>query len=101
MSKAEALALKRERLLERSGQLRARWAGHAAAVAPALGAADAVSHSVRWLKANPQWLIGAGTLILVLKPRRTFRLARRTFFAWQGWLRLRPLLVERGLLRAK
>lgn len=83
------LALKRQRLQLQAAEQRLRLAHALAAAAPALALGDRVRAGWHWCRAHPEWLAGAGLLLLVLRPRACWRWARRGFFAWRALRRLR------------
>lgn len=77
------LALRRARLLERSAALRTALVDDARAFLPALRAVDAGAAGWRWLRAHPQWLVGAAVALAVARPRRGLRWAMRGWSAWR------------------
>lgn len=97
MNEGRALALARRQgqLLERSAMLRAQVAQHSQPWQQALGHVDEARERARsgwdWLRAHPEVPAAAVALLLVLRPRRTLRLAwrwgRRGLFAWRLWRR--------------
>lgn len=94
-SVALELALKKQRIQIAGEGLRRDFARHAAGLAPAFCAADCAVESARWLRRNPQLVVAAGVALLVARPRRAWRWARRSFVAWQAWQKLRTLLERR------
>lgn len=90
------------RLLElavRKGELKARCAQQrdtlAASVWPvekALGAADSALLGVDWLKRHPGTVGVVVAAAVILRPRRSWRWARRGFVLWSGWQALRKRL---------
>ena len=89
------LALKKQRLQIAAGGLRADFGRYAAGLAPAFGVADCAVEGVRWVRHNPQLVVAAGVALLVIRPKRAWRWARRAFIGWQAWLRLRDFLERR------
>ncbi|MCX7164163.1 MAG: YqjK-like family protein [Rhodocyclales bacterium] len=89
------LALKKQRLQIASESLRIDFGRHAAALAPVFGAADRAVEGVRWVRRNPQLVVAAGVALLVARPQRAWRWARRAFVGWQAWLKLRDYLDHR------
>jgi hypothetical protein len=51
---------------------------------------------VRWLRRNPQLVVGAGVALAVVRPKRAWRWGRRAFVGWQLWRKLRDLLDRRA-----
>lgn len=91
------LIQRREELLLRSAELRRRLGEQTRPLRAPLAVADRTRDGLQWLRAHPQWPAGALLLLLVLKPRRTLRLAG---LAWSGWRvvqRARLALRQGGL----
>ncbi len=86
------VALKKQRLQLQSAALRERIAEQGAALAPAFAIADRVEAGRQWLKAHPDLVLAFFTGLLIVRPRRAFRWARRSLFAWRAWRRLNDLL---------
>jgi hypothetical protein len=83
------LALKKQRLQLKAATQRQQVAHHLQIWSPAFGAADRVGTAMRWAKSHPEWLVGAGVILLVARPRAVLRWARRGFFFWQSLRRIR------------
>ncbi|MDK9705069.1 MAG: YqjK-like family protein [Sulfuritalea sp.] len=90
------LALKKQRLQIASESLRTEFGLCAAGLAPAFGGADCAVEGVRWLRRNPQWIVAAGVALVVARPKRAWRWARRAFVGWQVWRKLRDVLDRRA-----
>ncbi|MDP2810248.1 MAG: YqjK-like family protein [Rhodocyclaceae bacterium] len=86
------LALRKQRLQLRSAALRDDLARYAAPLAPAFGIADRVRDGFHWLRRHPEAVFAGTVALLVARPRRLFRWARRGVIAWQAWQRLHRLL---------
>lgn len=83
MQTAADLAARQRALRLRSAALRTQLAEQASlALQRPLGVADKVGAGFSWLKRHPEWSAGALVLLLVLRPRRTVRLAT---LVWSGW----------------
>ena len=89
------LALKKQRLQIASETLRAEFGLYAAGLAPAFSAADCAVEGARWLRRNPEVLIAAGVALVVIRPKRAWRWARRAFVGWQAWRKLRDFMERR------
>lgn len=89
------LALKKQRLQFESAALRQKFQGDLSRLSPLFSACDSVAAGGRWLREHPQWVAGAGVLLLVTRPSWLWRWARRGFFVWQTWRRLRDGSVFR------
>lgn len=92
MSRARELALRRERLLVRSAQLRTRLAQDAQILAVPLTYADRAVGAVLWLRRNPQWPLGVLAVWIVWRPRRALHWASRLWWLWGVGQRLQRLL---------
>ena len=88
------LARRRQRLQLRSAEQRAAFAHHAAGLAPAFTAVDAVRQSMVTLREHPEWLIGAAALFLIVRPRAIYRWARRAFVIWRAIRAVREWLAK-------
>lgn len=86
------LALKKQRLLIRSGALRENFGNYATVWMPAFAAADRVRAGLHWLRRHPLLPVTTLVAVMVARPRGVLRWARRGFFAWQALRRLRTVL---------
>lgn len=93
MSQAHDLALRRERLLVRSAQLRSRLAQEAQVLTVPLTYADRAVAAALWLRCNPQWPLGALAVWAVWRPRRTLHWASRLWWLWGVGQRVQRLLL--------
>lgn len=91
---------KRLELATRHGALRARideqrrtLARNTQPIQMALSRGDVVLHGVDWLRQRPAALGVAVAAVLVARPRRAWRWARRGFFLWRGWNSIRRSLL--------
>lgn len=89
------LALRKQRLQLRSAQLRADFAADAAAFEPLFDAGDKLRDAIAWLKRHPEIPAGAAVALLVARPHRLLRWARRGLVAWQAARRVRLWLDRR------
>lgn len=89
-------------LLARSEQLRDAIADDAQVLRRPLDLVDQARAGWRWLRAHPPWALGAvAVVVLVVRPRRVWRLSTRLFWGWRTWRRVRPALrVATALLLA-
>lgn len=96
------IALHRGRLLERISAQRAAIAVELEPISRALHTADravaGVQASGEFIKRHPAGSMLAATLttLAILKPRRTWRLARRSFIAWRAWKAIEHRLHSSG-----
>lgn len=58
----------------------------------ALARGDVALEGVDWLKHHPAAVVLAVSAIVVLRPRRAWRWAKRGFFVWRGWQAIRQSL---------
>lgn len=98
------LHLQRGRLLERIAQQRQTLAVQVRPIAHTLHVGDRLSDWITQAKLfalqHPLSVAMAVGTVVVLRPARVLRLARRSFFAWRTWTTLRaslPALVARFL----
>lgn len=61
-------------------------------LARALAQGDAVVHGVDWLKHHPGAVALAVASVVVARPRRAWRWAKRGFVVWRGWQAFRNSL---------
>ncbi len=86
------LAAKRGELTAYIAMQRAAFAGHARPLARLLGTADRAVEGTHWLKRHPQVLVAFVAGLVVVRPRRAWRWAKRAFFLWRGLKALRSQL---------
>jgi hypothetical protein len=65
---------------------------HAQPLEAALARGDAVLQGVDWLKHHPVAVGAAVAAVVVARPRRAWRWAKRGIFLWRGWRALRATL---------
>ena len=94
-STALELALKKQRLLITSENLRSDFGRYAAGLAPAFSGADCVVKGARWVSRHPQFVVAAVVALVVARPKRAWRWSRRAFVGWQAWRKVRDLLASR------
>lgn len=87
-------ALKKQRLILRSAELRAALAVDAEPLQPLFAAGDRVAEGVAWIKARPQILVAAVVAVAVARPSRLLRWTRRGVFLWQAVRRLREFTAR-------
>ena len=94
------------RLLElatRHGALKARidaqrlqLAHHAVPLEKALLVGDKALEGVDWLKHHPAAVGAAVAAVVIARPKRAWRWARRGIFVWRGWQTLKNTLAKVG-----
>ena len=89
------LALKKQRLQIASDALRDDLGRYATGLRPLFSGADLAVDGVRWARRNPQFVVAAGVALLVARPKRAWRWARRAFFGWQMLQKLRQFIPSR------
>ena len=99
MSAETELALRQQRLLMRSAALRASIADQAVVLEAPFALADRVHAAGRWAWRERFALIG-GTVVavVVLRPRRVWKLARFGWWAWRRTRRVQAWLLAAGLV---
>ena len=88
MSKEVELALRKQRLQFKSTALRRDLAHDINGIAPVFRVAERVRAGIVWLRANPLLVGGVVVALVVVRPKASWRWARRGFIAWQAWRRL-------------
>lgn len=80
-----AIGAKRARLIERAASERAQLAQALQSWAQPLGLVDRCIAAIRFVIAQPPLVAGAALVLVLLRPRRAFRWARRALAIWQGY----------------
>lgn len=83
------LALKRERLLERVAAQRERFAASTGGVRALCQAGDRAVAAGRKIRENPHWVVFGVMVLVLIRPRRAWRLAKTGVFVWRAWAALR------------
>jgi hypothetical protein len=94
MRAAERVAGRQQALLARSAALRITLARESDALRRPLALADQVRGAWLWLRAHPEWGLGAVVLLAVLRPRRGLGWAVRLWWGWRSWQRLQGWLAR-------
>ena len=79
----QELALRRQRLVLRSAQLRLTLAMQAEVLHAPLALADSAWGGLQWLRRNPHALIAPVLLLAALRPARALRWAGRLWWGWR------------------
>jgi hypothetical protein len=87
--RAALLALKRERLVLRSRQLRGQITAELQVVQPAMKWVDRVQDALVWLRGNPLAAAAGSLLLAVWRPKRAASFGMRAWSAWKFVQRLR------------
>ncbi|MDR3454073.1 MAG: YqjK-like family protein [Rhodoferax sp.] len=95
----QELALRRQRLVMRSAQLRLRLAGQAEVLRAPLALADTAGAAVQWLRRHPYALIGPVMLLAALRPARALRWAGRLWWGWRTFRQTGRWLASTKILR--
>jgi hypothetical protein len=88
------LLQRQQALLLRSAQLRFKLKDQVQVFRRPLGLADSAQSGLQWLYRNPAWPIGAATLLLVLRPKRTIAWAGRAWWVWKSYRRVQDWLAR-------
>jgi len=95
------IGVRRGRLLERIASQRSALAYQLAPIDNALSVADRALASLRrgteYVRQHPGLALAALALLVIVKPSRAWRWARRGFIAWRSWVALRERLAVFGL----
>ena len=97
--RVDSLAHRQQRLLVRSSELRSQFARDAQVWKQPLALADRVRAGWRWLRAHPEVPLAAAAMLVVLRPRRAWRLIWRLWAGWRFWRRVQDRLPPLGPLR--
>ncbi|MBU7573452.1 MAG: YqjK-like family protein [Hydrogenophaga sp.] len=81
--RAVVLAMRRERLVLRSQQLRRQITTELQAVQPALTWVDRLQDALLWLRGNPLIATAGSLLLAVWRPRRAAGFGMRLWSAWK------------------
>lgn len=90
------LALRQQRLLMRSAELRADWAHQVQGLKGPLVIADQARAGLQWLARNPAWPLGCLLVLIVVRPGRALVWGGRLWWAWgmyrraDHWISNRP-----------
>lgn len=90
-------AVRQQRLLARSAELRLSLANQAQCLKKPLAVVDKARAGVQWLYRNPIWPLGAGLLGALIFPKRAMlRWGGRAWGAWSTFKRVRQLLEAKS-----
>ncbi len=92
------LALRQQRLLMRSEILRAALVQESVVLEAPLAAADQVRAAANWLYSKRDWIVGGVVVLLVVRPRRAWRVVRWGWWLWRSARRALPWLAAAGLV---
>ncbi len=85
MSRLAEFRDKRVRLLARAAVERERFVMQLQAWEAPLALADRGFAAARYVRQNPQWIVAAVVLFVVLRPRRALSWMRNGLIAWRAW----------------
>jgi hypothetical protein len=91
------LALRQQQLLSRSEALRSALAVQAQVLEAPLAAADLARAIAQWLYEQRIWIAGATVAVLIVRPRRAWRVARWSWWLWRNVRRARAWLAVAGM----
>lgn len=95
-TRQQQLALRCETLQARNALLRQQLAADSRVLQAPLAVADRVLAGLGWLRRHPQWLAAGAATLLILRPRRTWRLGWRLWSGWRLWQRVRRWQAQAG-----
>ncbi|MBW0184722.1 MAG: YqjK family protein [Hydrogenophaga sp.] len=87
--RAAVLARRRERLVQRSGNLRRTLTREIRAAQPVLAWADRLQDVWLWLRGNPVMAVAGSMALAASRPRRWLGWGLRAWSAWRLFQRLR------------
>jgi YqjK-like protein len=87
---------RRRRLLVRSAELRLRLAEESQGLQTPFAVVDQARVGLQWLRRHPEWPLGAGALLLVLRPRRALRVVAGVWSGWRLYKRGQRMLASLG-----
>ena len=88
------IALKKQRLLIKSEQLRNEFGRNGLGVKPVFQVADAGVAGARWLQRHPEVVVGVAVTLVVARPKTVWRWSRRAYTGWKAWQQLSGFLVQ-------
>lgn len=91
-SKLLELATRHGALKARIDEQRRTLAQQSLPLERALAQGDTLLQGVDWLKHHPAAVAAAVATVVVARPSRAWRWAKRGFFVWRGWQALRHSL---------
>ncbi|MDP2828970.1 MAG: YqjK-like family protein [Sulfuricellaceae bacterium] len=91
------LAERRERLIAKSANLRAGFAGEVQPLKRALAVADRGVEGFRYLQQHPGIVAAAVGLFVVLRPRRAISWAMRGWSMWRLFRNVRQRITESAI----
>lgn len=90
-------AVRQQRLLQRSAELRLSLANQAQGLKKPLAVVDKARAGVQWLYRNPIWPLGAGLLGALILPKRAMLLwGGRAWAAWSTFKRVRHVVETKS-----
>lgn len=87
------LALKKQRLLLRSDDLRDQMGTHAQGLAPVFVAVDRLREAGAAVSRHPEWIAAGMVVLVVVRPRFAWRWVQRGIVGWRIWKGARKLLA--------
>ena len=87
------LQVRQQQLLARSANLRGRLALQSEVLQTPLAWADLARAAWVWMRANPAWPASALVAVVVMRPRRAWRIGLRLWWAWRTFKHLRARLT--------
>jgi len=90
------LAIRHGALKARIDAQRLQLARHVVPLEKALAVGDRALEGVDWLKHHPAVVGAAVAAVVIARPKRAWRWARRGIFVWRGWQTLKNTLAKVG-----
>ena len=88
------IALKKQRLLMKSEQLREEFGRNGLGVKPVFHVADMGVAGAQWIKRHPEVIAGVAVTLVVARPMTVWRWGRRAYTGWKTWQQVSGFLVK-------
>ena len=85
MNHVSEISARRAHLIARAAVERERISVQLHAWEAPLALADKGFAAARYVRRNPQWIVAAAMLLVLLRPRRALAWARNGLIAWRAW----------------
>ena len=84
LNRRDALLLRQHALVLRSNELRLRLERDVIRLAPTLALADRGLAGLHWVRAHPEYPLGALAVLALARPRRVLRWGLRLWWVWRS-----------------
>jgi YqjK-like protein len=87
------IALKKQRLLIKSEELRQEFGRNGRGVEPAFQVADTAVAGANWIKRHPEVVAGVAITVVVARPKLVWKWGKRVYTGWKTWQQLSRVLT--------